>query len=419
MENTKHFNLPLMPTGAVDWPAVINDSTGKIEVGRTLRLIAAEPLAKYDPFYLDNDSSIVNKAYKASNTTKVDGIWQSASTAAGAEGYGQIDGVIENESWEWNPGFVYVDASGNLTESVSSSRGIAGYAISPTEILIQQSAIPERIAKMSSDNLADILSDETGSDGGFVRATSPTINNPVITNINPGADFTITQNSVTPFVSENTGAVANTLRLRIGRVGVGVDNPGRTFHVLSTSVAHRIERRISTPSGTSGTAEIFATTTGDMVDGFGGILDFRIEDNTSGPVAIARVIWIRSGADNEGSMILATADGGIPAERIRITPKGNIGVSVSDFGTNATKTLAISNGTPPGSSVADVFQIYSADIAAGHAAAHIRNENDTIIKLYQQSAISDPSGGATQDAEARTAIGSILTVLRNNGLIAT
>ena len=118
-------------------------------------------------------------------------------------------------------------------------------------------------------------------------------------------------------------------------------------------------------------------------------------------------------------MILATADGGMPAERIRITPKGNIGVSVSDFGTNATKTLAISNGTPPGSSVADVFQIYSADIAAGHAAAHIRNENDTIIKLYQQSATSDPSGGATQDAEARTAIGSILTVLRNNGLIAT
>jgi len=37
----------------------------------------------------------------------------------------------------------------------------------------------------------------------------------------------------------------------------------------------------------------------------------------------------------------------------------------------------------------------------------------------QQSAISAPSGGGTVDAEARTAIGSILTALRNHGLIAT
>jgi hypothetical protein len=37
----------------------------------------------------------------------------------------------------------------------------------------------------------------------------------------------------------------------------------------------------------------------------------------------------------------------------------------------------------------------------------------------QQSAISAPSGGGTQDAEARTAIGSILTAMRTHGLIAT
>jgi len=39
--------------------------------------------------------------------------------------------------------------------------------------------------------------------------------------------------------------------------------------------------------------------------------------------------------------------------------------------------------------------------------------------VIQQVAIAQPSGGVTQDAEARTAIVAILTALRNIGLIAT
>lgn len=37
----------------------------------------------------------------------------------------------------------------------------------------------------------------------------------------------------------------------------------------------------------------------------------------------------------------------------------------------------------------------------------------------QAAAIADPTGGAVIDAEARTAIIAILTVLRNTGIIAT
>ncbi|MFO1261227.1 MAG: DUF2793 domain-containing protein [Sphingomonadaceae bacterium] len=39
------------------------------------------------------------------------------------------------------------------------------------------------------------------------------------------------------------------------------------------------------------------------------------------------------------------------------------------------------------------------------------------IITTRQSAISDPTGGATTDSQARTAITAILTVLRNHGLI--
>jgi hypothetical protein len=62
--------------------------------------------------------------------------------------------------------------------------------------------------------------------------------------------------------------------------------------------------------------------------------------------------------------------------------------------------------------------LYSWDAAAGNACVHAKTEAGQIIKLYQQAKINAPSGGATQDAEARSAIGSILTLLSNNGLMA-
>ncbi|MDD4976440.1 MAG: hypothetical protein PHY93_18930, partial [Bacteriovorax sp.] len=73
----------------------------------------------------------------------------------------------------------------------------------------------------TSAGLAGLITDETGS-GLLVFGTSPTILNPVIANIAPAANFTLTQNTnVVPFTSVNTGAVANTLYLNAGRVGVG------------------------------------------------------------------------------------------------------------------------------------------------------------------------------------------------------
>jgi hypothetical protein len=52
-----------------------------------------------------------------------------------------------------------------------------------------------------------------------------------ITNITPGTDFTMTQNSVIPFTSVNAGAVVNTLVLKAGSVGVGTATPGSALDV--------------------------------------------------------------------------------------------------------------------------------------------------------------------------------------------
>jgi hypothetical protein len=57
-----------------------------------------------------------------------------------------------------------------------------------------------------------------------------------------------------------------------------------------------------------------------------------------------------------------------------------------------TNTMYVFNGTAPTLSATDSFNLYSADITAGNAAPHFRTENGSIIKLYQQSAVTSSQG---------------------------
>lgn len=82
-------------------------------------------------------------------------------------------------------------------------------------------------------------------------------------------------------------------------------------------------------------------------------------------------------------------------EALRIAIDGNVGMSQVTFGTNATKTLALSTGVAPTTSPADCFQMYSADIGgvAGKAGAHFRDEEGNVISLG--------SGGVLMSGTAR------------------
>jgi hypothetical protein len=84
---------------------------------------------------------------------------------------------------------------------------------------------------------------------------------------------------------------------------------------------------------------------------------------------------------------------------------GNVAIGGTSFGTSSDKVLAQYTGTAPGSSPADAYQQYSADITAGNAAPHFRTENGNIIKLYQQS-----SAGITT-------VSDLVTILQNLGLL--
>lgn len=123
-----------------------------------------------------------------------------------------------------------------------------------------------------------------------------------------------------------------------------------------------------------------------------------------------------SGTYIPSDIIFSTAtSSGYNFNVLALSTTSNVGIGINSFGTNATRTLAAVTGVAPTTSPADCFQMYSADIAAGHAACHIRNENDTIVKLYQQDFIASPAADA---GELKTAVDAIRMLLSNNGLMA-
>lgn len=70
--------------------------------------------------------------------------------------------------------------------------------------------------------------------GLMVFGSAPTITSPVITNLAPAADFTLTQNSIAALTSVNSGAVVNTLYLKAGNVGISSITPGQQLDVQGT-----------------------------------------------------------------------------------------------------------------------------------------------------------------------------------------
>jgi Tfp pilus assembly protein PilZ len=113
-------------------------------------------------------------------------------------------------------------------------------------------------------------------------------------------------------------------------------------------------------------------------------------------------------------------------DALRLTTSYNVGMGQGTFGTSATRTFAITNGTAPTTSPADAFQMYSADVVAGNAAPHIRTENGAVVKVYQETTgvgnAAFVQGSVNAVYEDSTFDGytlkQIVKALRNQGLLA-
>ena len=89
----------------------------------------------------------------------------------------------------------------------------------------------------------------------------------------------------------------------------------------------------------------------------------------------------------EGALSLRTQSNveGTITERVRIDAYGNVGMSVTAWGTSAKKVLGIGNGTEPGSSPADMIQLYSVDLSAGNATLGLRTETAVAVDVVAAS----------------------------------
>lgn len=105
---------------------------------------------------------------------------------------------------------------------------------------------------------------------------------------------------------------------------------------------------------------------------------------------------------------------------------GNVAIGGTSFGSSSDKVFAQYTGIAPGSSPADAFQMYSADIVGGNAAPHFRTENGNIVKIYQEttgvaSATFVQNSGTRVD-EVSTfdgyTIPQVVKALRNLGILA-
>ena len=135
----------------------------------------------------------------------------------------------------------------------------------------------------------------------------------------------ILQNSVNPFQSIASNAVANTLVLKEGNVGIGTDSPSTLMHIQSaTSSVLTIEN-----TGNSSTKIILDANRGSAGASLGLIRAYWNGTET------ARIAF-QSGADtvnkDDGDMRFYTRDDGDVSvqERMRISQEGNVGI-----GTNA------------------------------------------------------------------------------------
>lgn len=271
--------------------------------------------------YYSSTTAMASSGLLTSNGVMLGGGAGAAPTTTAA---GSVDQVLRIPGAGGAPAFGAIDLtkSAAVTGSLSVANGGTGAStLAENGILFGNgtSAIGATAAAtipsvLLSSPTTNVPVWATSSATNFLQGSATGVAFGPITNISPGVtDFTITQNTVIPFTSVSAGAVANTLYLKTGNVGIGTTNPGDKLDVQGNIRVSTGDAGYAAQIAYSLGAAISMTTPAD-----------EIEDN------MQFIISGGSAATTGNAFIWKTQAGaGVPSEKMRIDKNGLVGIGAT------------------------------------------------------------------------------------------
>ena len=177
--------------------------------------------------------------------------------------------------------------------------------------------------------MPNLTGDITTSEGAVATSiTADAVGTDELANdvvINTSGAITTTGAFTSVGIDDNADATAITIDSS-ENVGIGTTSPEGKIHSKSTSWPVGIIERDggSDTTGASGALMLKKLTTGNMADGFGAEMQFRIEDESGTENAIASINAVRAGADNSGKLNFRTYNAGTAGDIMSIDSSGHL-----------------------------------------------------------------------------------------------
>lgn len=191
---------------------------------------------------------------------------------------------------------------------------ITGPASSTNNGVVRYNGTTGKLAKDSNN--------ATISDGGYLTTFGASLNGNVIINENGSTvDFRVEGGSDVNalFVEGSTDFVA-----------VGHNDPDYKFHTKSTTPSACFERTSTSTDSLLLGALLKHSTTANMIDGFGVVFNFAIEDSAAVNNYISYFGAMRDGADNSGALVFRPKLAGVTQNAMIIRADGDMGVGNDD-----------------------------------------------------------------------------------------